>query len=55
VGVPVEAVEEKLLAHHLGAALKTLAEALGDADRGAVVRPDEADDLVFLQNLEGVA
>jgi hypothetical protein len=50
----VDAIDQALLPHHLGAALQALAETLGHPDGGEVLRVDEADDAVSVQGGEGI-
>jgi hypothetical protein len=51
---PLCAVDVRLGAQELNCSVVGFAQALGDLDRGCVLRPDQADHLVGMQHVEGV-
>jgi len=54
IAFPVDAIDEGVVPPEITVALQRLAEALGDADGRLVLRVDEADDAVPLQNGERI-
>src|SRR4051812_43112763 len=55
VAFPADAIDEIGGPLEIAVALQCLAEALGDADGGLILRMNEADDAVPLQNDEGMS